>query len=396
MNATAPDLRTVAAFKRAMTPGAVVVVENLNVPALSGPRTVGRCTTRDFSLLLPDGHPNASEPSYAAWPKRADYSADGSTVTLSVDDRPFLRITFPAVTSAPRWPADDADNPDRDEYVFVGDVKVGGTYRCSDDTWTSYGAAGHSTGHATRADAQAVQVTAYLADPDGYRARVIEHEAISAPTPDAPTFAVGAHVVLADGAHERFGIEPGHRGTVVRTDGDAGPGAVVDVHWDGVPAARDDMTAVADLVIVGEEVSAPSAPAHPLAGLFDRIAEWNERAEAFLAERGARHPDVTDRHGRVWTWKSGDLYTHDDTLAFPRDMIDGLSLPPAALSENLNYAGLCETCRSHWTPEQSARVVALAGAYGKYETATDPGEREAALQAYFTLKGSRTAAAGVA
>lgn len=63
---------------------------------------------------------------------------------------------------------------------------------------------------------------------------------------------------------------------------------------------------------------------------------------------GALRADITDRYGRVWRWKSGDLYVHDETLAFPVALIDRVGLPSAALAGNPNYAKLCATCRQEW------------------------------------------------
>lgn len=68
-----------------------------------------------------------------------------------------------------------------------------------------------------------------------------------------------------------------------------------------------------------------------------------------IAVEEAEDPAFADRFGREWTWVSGDLWHHDDTLALPRDMIDALtSLPPERLRANPNYWKLCETCRSRW------------------------------------------------
>jgi hypothetical protein len=80
------------------------------------------------------------------------------------------------------------------------------------------------------------------------------------------------------------------------------------------------------------------------------LADWHAtRAELAAIER-AEHPDVVDRHGRVWTWWKGDLYRHDDTLAFPLEMIQAarFGLPGPRLADNPNYRRLCETCRSRW------------------------------------------------
>lgn len=77
-----------------------------------------------------------------------------------------------------------------------------------------------------------------------------------------------------------------------------------------------------------------------------------------LAERGisaverAEHPDVVDHHGRVWTWKDGDLYVHDGALAWPLVFVlDGRhGLPEPGLADrNPNYSGLCLICRREAT-----------------------------------------------
>lgn len=80
------------------------------------------------------------------------------------------------------------------------------------------------------------------------------------------------------------------------------------------------------------------------------IAEW-QAARAALAElERSEHPDVTDRHGRIWTWRGGDLYTHDNTLAAPLDFVTSptLGLPKPQCAENPNYARLCSVCRQDW------------------------------------------------
>jgi hypothetical protein len=83
-------------------------------------------------------------------------------------------------------------------------------------------------------------------------------------------------------------------------------------------------------------------------GLNAAIVEWRAiRAELAALER-AEHPDITDRHGRVWSWWKGDLYRHDDTLAVPADLVADWGLPGARLADNPNYAGLCDICRSGW------------------------------------------------
>lgn len=78
------------------------------------------------------------------------------------------------------------------------------------------------------------------------------------------------------------------------------------------------------------------------------IGEWQAaRAELAAIER-AEHPDITDRYGRTWVWRDGDLYSHDATLAFPRDFLDRVGLPSPRLADNPNYSRLCARCRSEW------------------------------------------------
>lgn len=85
----------------------------------------------------------------------------------------------------------------------------------------------------------------------------------------------------------------------------------------------------------------------------EMINSWQDARRELAGLDAAEHPDVTDRFGRVWAWKSGDLYTHDGTLAFPRKFIDdeSLGLPSAQLADNPNYSRLCTTCRSDWNSE---------------------------------------------
>ncbi|MFE5159094.1 hypothetical protein ACFRNT_11275 [Streptomyces sp. NPDC056697] len=72
------------------------------------------------------------------------------------------------------------------------------------------------------------------------------------------------------------------------------------------------------------------------------IGEWQQlRAELAAVER-AEHPDITDRHGRVWTWKAKDLYRHCG-IAAPEYMINDFGLPTQAALDNPNY-DLCDVC----------------------------------------------------
>lgn len=78
------------------------------------------------------------------------------------------------------------------------------------------------------------------------------------------------------------------------------------------------------------------------------LAEWQALRAELRAIEEAEHPAVTDKFGRVWTWVSGDLWHHDDTLAVTRDMIERDTLPAERIRNNPNYWQLCEICRSQW------------------------------------------------
>ena len=80
------------------------------------------------------------------------------------------------------------------------------------------------------------------------------------------------------------------------------------------------------------------------------IAEWIEARDALATIERSEHPDLTDHHGRVWVWKSKDVYTHDGCLAWTEDMITNSrkhGLPKAKLAGNPNY-NLCSTCTADW------------------------------------------------
>ena len=72
------------------------------------------------------------------------------------------------------------------------------------------------------------------------------------------------------------------------------------------------------------------------------LATWQATREELRAIEAAEHPDITDRFGRVWVWKSRDLYRHCSTAA-PAAMIDGFGLPTQAALDNPNYV-LCDIC----------------------------------------------------
>lgn len=99
-------------------------------------------------------------------------------------------------------------------------------------------------------------------------------------------------------------------------------------------------------------------PGHPaVVALLDA---WSETRAALAEIARKEHPDIVDRHGRAWRWKTGggDLYSHDDTLSVTADMVAGLALPPATLSDNHNYWQLCAICTSQWSDEDRARLKA--------------------------------------
>lgn len=90
-------------------------------------------------------------------------------------------------------------------------------------------------------------------------------------------------------------------------------------------------------------------PDSALPFMANLIDEWTAARRALAEVERAEHPDITDRHGRVWIWKGhGDLYTHDETLACPMAWIAELGLPPVTLATNRNYSELCHICRSEW------------------------------------------------
>jgi hypothetical protein len=98
------------------------------------------------------------------------------------------------------------------------------------------------------------------------------------------------------------------------------------------------------------------------------LAEWQALRAELRAIDEAEHPAFADRFGRLWTWKGGDLWTHDGTLAFPRDMIDALTkLPREALRDNPNYWKLCATCRSHWRDTSPVSPRVQLGTSGWYD-----------------------------
>lgn len=98
------------------------------------------------------------------------------------------------------------------------------------------------------------------------------------------------------------------------------------------------------------------------------LAEWKALRAELRAVEEAEHPAFTDRFGRVWTWVSGDLWHHDDTLAMPRDMIGKLAkLPPERLRANPNYWRLCETCRSQWSDPSPVSPRVLLSDQGWYD-----------------------------
>jgi hypothetical protein len=81
----------------------------------------------------------------------------------------------------------------------------------------------------------------------------------------------------------------------------------------------------------------------------EMLDDWCALRAELRGIEEAENPPFTDRFGREWTWRKGDLWHHDDTLALPRFMVDAVpSLPPEKLRANPNYHKLCEICRSQW------------------------------------------------
>lgn len=74
---------------------------------------------------------------------------------------------------------------------------------------------------------------------------------------------------------------------------------------------------------------------------------WTDYSDSFP---NTTNPDITDRFGRVWVWKSREIYTHDNVLMVPREFIERgeINLPHKRIANNPNYAGLCEICTSEW------------------------------------------------
>ncbi|MGW2213238.1 hypothetical protein [Streptomyces sp. NPDC001781] len=77
------------------------------------------------------------------------------------------------------------------------------------------------------------------------------------------------------------------------------------------------------------------------------IGEWTAARAALTELERAEHPDITDRYGRVWTWKpgGGDVYRHD-SMAFPRTLVESgaIGLPSQSVLDNPNYGELCAVC----------------------------------------------------
>lgn len=87
------------------------------------------------------------------------------------------------------------------------------------------------------------------------------------------------------------------------------------------------------------------------------INEWQTRRAGLRATEAAEHPDVTDALGRVWVWRSGDLYGHD-SMAWPLAMVASslVGWPAATLLDNPNYRW-CPACRQ--AMEEEARKIRI-------------------------------------
>ena len=71
----------------------------------------------------------------------------------------------PRVTRKPTHGPDYDDLRTEDFLLFIDGRRVGGTYRCADGTWTSWGCCGASPGHPTREAAEQAQVDGYPGGP---------------------------------------------------------------------------------------------------------------------------------------------------------------------------------------------------------------------------------------
>ena len=75
-----------------------------------------------------------------------------------------------------------------------------------------------------------------------------------------------------------------------------------------------------------------------------KIQEWQGLRAELAAVEAAEHPDITDHHGRTWTWVGGDLYRHDDLawpLAFIADGQHGLPSEAALTNPNYDHCIIC-------------------------------------------------------
>lgn len=75
-----------------------------------------------------------------------------------------------------------------------------------------------------------------------------------------------------------------------------------------------------------------------------KIAEWQGLRADLAAVEAAEHPDITDHHGRTWTWIGGDLYRHDNMswpLKFVTDGQHGLPSESALTNPNYDPCVIC-------------------------------------------------------
>lgn len=75
------------------------------------------------------------------------------------------------------------------------------------------------------------------------------------------------------------------------------------------------------------------------------LGEWQGARETLLDLERAEHPDITDRHGRVWSWRHRDLYWHCG-MVFPKEVVESnaMGLPSQSVLDNPNYGRLCAVC----------------------------------------------------
>ncbi|MET7687993.1 hypothetical protein ABZT06_08430 [Streptomyces sp. NPDC005483] len=117
----------------------------------------------------------------------------------------------PTITREPKYPGYDTllddDGWGEDFYLLIDGQIIGGTYHCppgdriqEGKQWASYGPAGYSLGHATREDAERVQLKAA-----GAADATVATEAGSAPEPEPEPLPVTWEQALAEAKEKGVG-----------------------------------------------------------------------------------------------------------------------------------------------------------------------------------------------